>query len=116
MAVKSAEELESGLIDFLQNYAQRTRITLRSGPYYTQFSDLIYKLAAKGKVVILIDEYDKPLIDNLSHVEEAKNIRDVLKGFYTVIKAMDAQVRFVFLTGISKFRNENLITFPFAAP
>ena len=103
MAVKSAEELESGLIDFLQHYALQHNITLRPGRYYTQFSDLIYKLSAKGRVVILIDEYDKPIIDNLTNVEEAKKIRDVLKGFYTVIKAMNAQTRFVFLTGISKF-------------
>ncbi len=103
MAVKSAEELKTALLDFLQNVALKNKITLRPGAYYTQFSDLIDKLAAKGQVVILIDEYDKPLIDNLTHVEEAKKIRDVLKGFYTVIKAMDAQVRFVFLTGISKF-------------
>ncbi|MGB0389778.1 MAG: AAA family ATPase, partial [Ardenticatenaceae bacterium] len=71
MAVKSADELESALHDFLQNYAEQNQITLRSGRYYTQFSDLIYKLSVKGQVVILIDEYDKPLIDNLSNVEEA---------------------------------------------
>ncbi|MCB0186114.1 MAG: AAA family ATPase, partial [Caldilineaceae bacterium] len=71
--------------------------------YERQFQMLITQLAKKGKVVILIDEYDKPIIDNLQNIEEAKRIRDVLKGFYTVIKAMDRYLRFVFLTGVSKF-------------
>lgn len=62
------------------------------------------------QVVILIDEYDKPIIDNLTNVEEAQKIRDVLKGFYTVIKAMDAQTRFVFLTGISKFSKAGIFS------
>ena len=101
--VKSADELEIALIDLLQHIAQQHQITLRPGRYYTQFSDLIYQLSSKGPVVILIDEYDKPLIDHLTNIEEAKKIREVLKGFYTIIKAMNAQIRFVLLTGISKF-------------
>ncbi|MEZ4730774.1 MAG: AAA family ATPase [Caldilineaceae bacterium] len=57
----------------------------------------------QGQVVILIDEYDKPLIDALPHLPEAQKIRETLRGFYTLIKAMDQYLRFVFITGISKF-------------
>ncbi len=101
--IKTADELETALIDLLQQIAIKHQITLRSGPYYTKFSDLISQLSNKGPVVILIDEYDKPLIDHLTNLEEAKKIREVLKGFYTIIKAMNAHIRFVLLTGISKF-------------
>ena len=48
-------------------------------------------------------EYDKPILDNLHNIEEAKAIRDLLKGFYGAIKSLDAYHRFVFITGISKF-------------
>jgi hypothetical protein len=64
---------------------------------------LIQQLAQKDRVVILIDEYDYPIIDNIENPAVATEVRDVLKGFYTVIKAMDRYIRFVFLTGISKF-------------
>jgi hypothetical protein len=69
------------------------------------FVELIEKLSAKGRVVILIDEYDKPLIEYIEaeKIETAGEIRQVLKNFYGVIKGMDAYLRFVFITGVSKF-------------
>ena len=101
--VSDAQTLQVVISDYLSEIAESYGLTLPTGRYIKQFRHLIRQLSAKGQVVILIDEYDKPIIDNLTNVEEAKKIRDVLKGFYTVIKAMDAQVRFVLLTGISKF-------------
>jgi len=66
---------------------------------------LIRKLSEIDKVVILIDEYDKPLIDNLT--QDKKNIfienREFLKAFYSVFKEMDEYLKFVLLTGVSKF-------------
>jgi len=69
------------------------------------FVELIEKLSAKGRVVILIDEYDKPMIEYIEadQIETAQEIRQVLKNFYGVIKGMDANLRFVFITGVSKF-------------
>ncbi|MEZ4730850.1 MAG: AAA family ATPase [Caldilineaceae bacterium] len=101
--VKTAAALEQVIDYYLERIAQQHGITVQGFDYQSRFQDLIQQLAQGGqKVVILIDEYDKPLIDNLDHIEEAKQIRDTLKAFYTVIKAMDAYVRFVFITGISK--------------
>lgn len=54
------------------------------------------------KVVVLIDEYDKPMLDALGTEMEEKN-RDTLKGFYGTFKAADAHLRFVLLTGVTKF-------------
>ncbi|MCL2247583.1 MAG: ATP-binding protein [Lentimicrobiaceae bacterium] len=55
------------------------------------------------RVVVLIDEYDKPLISTMDNSELNEQFRQILKGFYGVLKAEDAHLRFVFLTGVTKF-------------
>jgi hypothetical protein len=55
------------------------------------------------RVVILVDEYDKPLIDNLSNKEVYSEVKRRLHDFYQVIKARDEHERFIFLTGVSRF-------------
>jgi hypothetical protein len=55
------------------------------------------------KVVVLIDEYDKPLINAMNNKTENERIRTLLKSFYGVLKSSDAYLRFVFLTGVTKF-------------
>ena len=56
-----------------------------------------------GSVVVLVDEYDKPILDVLKERDLAEEYRDTLRNFYTQIKAEDANIRFVFMTGITKF-------------
>ena len=58
---------------------------------------------AGQRVAVLVDEYDKPILDVLEEPEVARANRDYLRGLYGVIKDNDAHVRFTFLTGISKF-------------
>jgi hypothetical protein len=55
------------------------------------------------KVVVLVDEYDKPLVNTLDNEDLNQSIRDTLKGFYGVLKSADANLRFVFLAGVTKF-------------
>jgi hypothetical protein len=55
------------------------------------------------KVVVLVDEYDKPLVNTLDNKDVNDDIRKTLKGFYGVLKSADANLRFVFLTGVTKF-------------
>ena len=59
------------------------------------------------RVVVLVDEYDKPILDVLEEPEAARANRDYLRGLYGVIKDCDAHVRFTFLTGITKFSKVN---------
>ncbi len=76
------------------------------------FDELI-KLAYEKynqKVVILIDEYDKPILDVIEDVEQAKKNREYLKGLYSIIKDNDAYIRFVFLTGVSKFSKASIFS------
>lgn len=68
------------------------------------FEELIEKLHEQhGQVVVLIDEYDKPILDNLSDLNRANEMREILRSFYTTLKGCDEYLRFVMITGISKF-------------
>lgn len=55
------------------------------------------------QVVVLVDEYDKPLLQNIENVEIENQIRNILKGFYGNLKSEDAYIRFVFITGVTRF-------------
>jgi len=64
----------------------------------------------KQKVVILIDEYDKPILDCIDDTATALQIREHLKDFYSVIKDSDEFIKFVFITGVSKFSKVSLFS------
>jgi hypothetical protein len=99
----SAEQLNKGLCIILQDNAKDLGIELSSETKSGYlFGELIDKAKDLGKVVILIDEYDKPLVENIyaPHIED---IRQVLENFYINIKASDEHLRFVFMTGVTKF-------------
>ncbi len=76
------------------------------------FTELIENIYEKyqQKVVILIDEYDKPILDNINNKETALIARELLKSFYSVIKDNDRYLKFVFITGVSKFSKMNLFS------
>ena len=75
----------------------------RTGP--ERFRDLLRALHAQTgrRVVVLVDEYDKPILDALDAPDVARANRDYLRGLYSTIKSSDAHVRFTFLAGVSKF-------------
>lgn len=97
------EELTRFIFNELDLNAKRNEIKLESVDYFAQFGELIHKLGQKEKVVILIDEYDKPIIDHLENTELAVEMREIMKGFFTVLKGSDPYIRFLLLTGVSKF-------------
>ncbi|MGE5341774.1 MAG: AAA family ATPase [Candidatus Omnitrophota bacterium] len=102
----SPKILKESLKIYLNETAHSHGLTLnKKKSYKDSFVELIKKLSVKGSVVILIDEYDKPLIEYLGKdkIDTAKEIQSVLKNFYGVIKGSDAFIRFVFIAGISKF-------------
>ena len=73
------------------------------------FENLVNTVAGDGKVVILVDEYDKPILGNLG-TPEADAILDILKGFYSTIKKCNGKERFVFITGVSKFSHVSMFS------
>ncbi|MEA1912160.1 MAG: AAA family ATPase, partial [Spirochaetota bacterium] len=68
-----------------------------------RFNELLEKLSKTGQVAVLIDEYDNPITSNITDIERTKKIKDILKGFYKIIKSCDEYVKFAFLTGVTKF-------------
>jgi hypothetical protein len=62
------------------------------------------------KVVVLIDEYDKAILDNLDHLDVAVENREIIKGFYTILKDSDEYIRFAFLTGVSRFSKASIFS------
>ena len=100
---ENKDDLKGFILHQLRNIAKKYGILLERGQYDEAFDELLTKLSEINKVVVLIDEYDKPIIDNIENKELAIELREILKGFYTIIKACDEHIRFVLLTGVSKF-------------
>ncbi len=103
MRAKNADELEENLIIAVDRIAKSYKIKLETKRSYQKFEELIDELYKIDSVVILIDEYDKPLLDNVNNKAERTGIKETLKSFYSVIKGSEKYLRFVFLTGVSKF-------------
>lgn len=107
------EQLEQRIQQQLQQQAQRLNITLpSSNDSAFLFAYLIeqVKQTHQQAVVVLIDEYDKPILDQIHHAEQAVALRDGLKNLYSVLKGRDALLRFVLLTGVSKFSHVSLFS------
>lgn len=62
----------------------------------------LYDVRGK-KVVVLVDEYEKPVVDNIANPQLRDKFQEILRGFYGVLKSFDRYLQFVFLTGITKF-------------
>lgn len=104
-SVKTAADVKQAITATLRRIAEEYDVRIEGDEYQILFADLTRQLAAAhdGKVVLLIDEYDKPITDNLDNLPEAQLIRDALRALYGVVKALDRYWRFVFITGISRF-------------
>jgi len=113
-----ANKLEKSLFAVLDRSAKAHGITLKSDLLPLKFVELLLELAGKyrEKVVVLIDEYDKPIITHLGEGEAAlktaEQNRTTLKKFFGVLKESDvsANLRFVFITGVSKFSRVSLFS------
>ena len=105
----SEDELESSLCDLVTEAAASHELTLELANAASMFRVLINRLAEQEQVVILVDEYDKPILNNLNK-PHAQKILDKLKVFYSVIKAFESKERFVFVTGVSKFCHVSLFS------
>ena len=110
--VKTKEELRIRIFEILKRNQLELDITCENKTPQGCFEDLIYNSYKKYQksVAILVDEYDKPILDNIEDKEAAREIRDELKNFYSVIKDSDAYVKFVFITGVSKFSKVSLFS------
>lgn len=110
---KEEGALKNKIDGILSDYEKAYEIHSTKKEFGDRFLDLIAGMKEKaGKgVVVLIDEYDKPLLDNLSINKdlEEKN-RGILKGFYGALKDADENLKFVFITGVTKFSKVSLFS------
>jgi hypothetical protein len=99
------DELRVSMLGKVKESAKQLDVAVESTMPGDAFSSLISRTAEKYRrnVVLLIDEYDKPILDCLFDTEKVRAAREILKDFYTRVKAADKYLRFIFMTGISKF-------------
>ena len=104
MDTRGVSEFEASLIRELTRRAESAGVHVKSTLPGGVLQDLIVGLYDRGgPVVVLIDEYDKPILDKIGNLEAAEAMREALRTLYTVLKGCDEYLRFVMLTGISKF-------------
>ena len=104
--LRTQDDLDQHIAEALQLCKEQLGLgDLQSTSNKGRFAELIRKAKVKyGQgAVVLIDEYDKPILDNITEPEISTEMRNGLRNFYSVIKDSDEHVRFAFLTGVSKF-------------
>ena len=110
--IKTRTILDKSIHALIKENARNYTVDITEDTLHFQFKELIQKLYEKYQqsVVILIDEYDKPILDNLTEIDTAIEMREGLKNLYSVIKDCDEWLKFVFLTGVSKFSKVSLFS------
>ena len=109
---KTLENTKNVALEILKENQKRLGITCENNNPDMCFRELIQSAYEKygQKVVVLIDEYDKPILDNIENPQRAVENRDFLRGMYIQLKANDEFIRFAFLTGISKFSKASIFS------
>ena len=110
--IEDKKYLQDGLNDIIYESAEEHNIKIESKSISWKFKELLRKIYKKynKRVVVLIDEYDKPILDKINSPEIAKEIREELKWFYSTLKWVDEYLRFVFITWVSKFSQVSLFS------
>lgn len=105
----SLEECLDGQLSF---YEEEYEITEKAKRFAGRFIDIVQTARKKTgmQAVVLIDEYDKPLLDSQNDDELVEHNRNVLKGLYVTLKALDEDLKFVFLTGVTKFSKVSIFS------
>lgn len=109
---RSLEELRYTIDDMIATWCRHHTMSLSSNNIKGRFAETIEFLFNKygEQVVVLIDEYDKPILDNITKPELAIELREELKNFYSVLKDADQYLKLVFITGVSKFSKVSLFS------
>lgn len=108
----SVADLGQSLHQQLTMLEQKFGLKPQFPDHRSRFKELIAHVATSvgQRVVVLVDEYDKPILDRIESPAIAADIREVLKDFYSVLKDCDEYLKFVFLTGVSKFSKVSLFS------
>ncbi len=104
------QSLETALDNELVDLARKAGIICEKPTFKDKFVELIEKLSVGKKIVILIDEYDKPIIDYIDNIEQADKNREILKSFYSGLKSLSDRIHFLLITGVSKFSRVSIFS------
>ncbi|MFT5163200.1 MAG: hypothetical protein ACI9FJ_001785 [Alteromonadaceae bacterium] len=101
--VRQGKDLEQYIVNATNDHARQYDIALERDSYEQRFVELVTKLYEKTgeEVVFFVDEYDKPILDNIFN-DELQSIKNVMNRFYATVKSLDRYLRFVFITGVFK--------------
>jgi len=106
-----SNEFKENLIIVLDDINSEYNLNISRRTLKSYFQIIIKELCEKyNKVVVLVDEYDKPIIDHISDIKKASENREVLREFYSVLKGSDEYIKFVFITGVSKFSKVSIFS------
>lgn len=110
--LENRQQLNEAMVAQLADYEKRFGLASNEVNISYRFQALIRGIHRQTgqRVVVLVDEYDKPMLDNLQMPDVAREMRNGLRNFYSVLKDNDAHLKFVFLTGVSKFSKVNLFS------
>jgi Protein of unknown function (DUF1703)./Predicted AAA-ATPase. len=110
--IRTSDILLDLMTSQVNRISEKEQINLKEKRPSQMFLELIQKLYEKynQKVVVLIDEYDKPILDAIENIEVAKENREILKDFYSVLKDADPYLKLVFLTGVSRFSKVSIFS------
>lgn len=111
IAHRTPELLERGIKLYLHNIGKHYGISLNENLLPSEMLQaLVIELSSQGPVILLIDEYDYPILRHIHETAVAEKMREVLKDFYIVIKGLDPYLKFIFLTGVSKFSKTSIFS------
>jgi hypothetical protein len=110
MDTKDADSLEDSVKGTLLKQAGQEGVAIDSRIITNVFCELISGLRDKygQRVVVLVDEYDKPILDHILDQKAAEATRNILRSVYGILKGMDADLHFVFLTGITRLSEKGI--------
>ena len=110
--LQSRAQLDQRISEILSDNQKRLGVTCTHESLGGRLSELITLAHEKTgqRAVVLIDEYDKPILDNITNSAVALEMREGLKNLYSVLKGSDEHLKFVFLTGVSKFSEVSLFS------
>jgi len=115
VAHKTPAELTASLMRYLDDIVEQHELeplvhTTPGEMLKKLVMKLIKKYGEKNKVVLIVDEYDKPILEHISNPDKSSEMREILRSFYEFIKGLDEYLRFVFITGVCRFSKTSIFS------
>ncbi len=114
ISVESPELFRQELIDCLYAVAKKEKLPeIEKTSLGSMLQNIMFELVQKydnKKIVLIIDEYDRPILHHLTKPDSLEQMQEIIRNFYTCIKGLHELVKFLFVTGISRFTRTNLFS------